>query len=79
MLINQPDIARYAVRVSGSAVRSLNADQHIDNLQPGVALWPQMVSMMTGKFVVFVLGIVSSAACKQIYGVRFAPPGPDLA
>jgi len=25
--------------------------------------------MMTGKFVVFVLGIVSSAACKQIYGV----------
>jgi hypothetical protein len=24
---------------------------------------------MTGKFVVFVLGIVSSAACKQIYGV----------
>jgi hypothetical protein len=25
--------------------------------------------MMTGKFVVFVLGIISSAACKQIYGV----------
>jgi len=50
MLVNQPDIARYAVR-------------------PGVALWPQAVSMMSGKFVVFVLGIVSSAACKQIYGV----------
>jgi hypothetical protein len=25
--------------------------------------------MITGKFIVFVLGIVSSAACKQIYGV----------
>lgn len=28
--------------------------------------------MMSGKFIVFVLGIVSSAACKQIYGVRLA-------
>jgi hypothetical protein len=32
-----------------------------------------LVSMMTGKFVVFVLGIVSSAACKQIYGVSTSP------
>ncbi|WVR06702.1 hypothetical protein IAU60_003734 [Kwoniella sp. DSM 27419] len=50
MLINQPDIGRYAVK-------------------PSVALWPQFVSMWTGKYIVFVLGIVSSAACKQIYGV----------
>ncbi|OCF39390.1 hypothetical protein I317_06818 [Kwoniella heveanensis CBS 569] len=50
MLINQPDIGRYAVR-------------------PSVALWPQFASMVTGKFIVFVLGIVSSAACKQVYGV----------
>ena len=75
MLINQPDIARYAVRVSPyNSLRDVSPkprDKHgPDDTQPGVALWPQLVSMMTGKFVVFVLGIVSSAACKQIYGVR---------
>lgn len=66
MLINQPDIARYAVKV-GLLYRNRGAG--LTSVQPGVALWPQAASMASGKFVVFVLGIVSSAACKQIYGV----------